>query len=904
VFHYSLAFVVSLAAMLGGAFLPVFFGPIPLFPYWCAVVLAAAVGGVGPGIVAVVLSTVGAAITAFSPTGELFIARQEDIARLAFFTVTAFLLVGLATRPRRALRRAEDLREWISTMAASIGEGLIATDSEGRVLFMNRVAEELTGWSAGSGRGKPLSDVFRVLDEETRQALASPVESVLRSRTSVTVSDTTLLVKRSGEEIAIEDTASPIRRGNSTVGVVLVFRDATRKRAEKRALAESERLFRSLADTVPALVWIADTSRAHTFFNRAWLEFTGRSTDQESGAGWQRGLHEDDVERWREVFRRAFQNREGFRIEHRLRSADGSYRWLDNHGVPRFDADGRFTGFIGACVDITERKEAEQRQGVLADASRTLTTANVRTEVLETVADLLVPALVDWAFFDLLEEGRLFRRVIRHANPAHAPIAGMMRDFEISRHDRLGAAHVVQTGELQLIPKISDDQKSEISDKRSEAARLMGAKSMIAVPLRGRSGVVGALTVVRVEASASFDEADALFVQDLADRTALAFENAALFEQLQSANRAKDDFLATLSHELRTPMTSILGWAAMLRDRQLDEVTLRTGVDSIHKSARAQAQLIDEVLDISRIVTGKLMLEVEPLELPSVITSAVDTVRPAAEAKQISIDVHLEPNVGRVLGDPNRLRQVIWNLLSNAVKFSSRDHRISVRLERKAADVLISVEDQGQGIPEEFLPHLFQRFSQLDSSSTRTHGGLGIGLALVRHLVELHGGSVSASSEGLGKGARFVVSLPMMQLQENAGMPEEGSARRTGVLRDLRILVVEDDMYAREMIDLVLRQSGALTALASSAPEALAHFESDQIDVILSDIGLPDEDGYSLMRKIRGKGAAVRTPSIALTAFGRPEDRKQAIDAGFDDYIAKPVEPNDLVAAIARAVGR
>jgi signal transduction histidine kinase/CheY-like chemotaxis protein len=377
----------------------------------------------------------------------------------------------------------------------------------------------------------------------------------------------------------------------------------------------------------------------------------------------------------------------------------------------------------------------------------------------------------------------------------------------------------------------------------------------------------------------------------------------------EAANRIKDEFLATLSHELRTPLTSLLGWSSVLREARQDEAMLTQGLDAIDRNARIQAQLIDDLLDVSRIVSGKLNLDVRPLDTSSVIRAAINVVRPAADAKSISLDYWAQPGLGAISADSARLQQIVWNLLSNAVKFTPQGGKIEVQLKQEGSDAKIIVKDSGQGIEPEFLPRVFDRFRQADSSTTRSFGGLGLGLAIVRHLVELHGGTVSAESEGIKKGATFSATFPLLAVPADpATLAHAGEVTAIDVpsLTGLRVLLVDDEPEAREIISTVVSRTGADIRACSSAREALTTISDWKPDVLLSDIAMPDEDGYSLIKQIRmlprDKGGDI--PAAALTAYARDEDRRRALDAGYQMHIAKPVSSSHLITMIARLTGR
>ncbi len=387
----------------------------------------------------------------------------------------------------------------------------------------------------------------------------------------------------------------------------------------------------------------------------------------------------------------------------------------------------------------------------------------------------------------------------------------------------------------------------------------------------------------------------------------LRIEQAAR-QEAEAANRAKDEFVATLSHELRTPLSSIFGWTRMLHSGSLDGATARRAVEVIERSARTQMQLIDDLLDTSRMVAGKLRLDLRAVDLRAVVETAIDTVRPGVQAKGVRIESHTGPRLVVVSGDPDRLQQIVWNLLSNAIRFTPPGGRIDVWLDEHQGQEQIRVVDTGSGIKPEFLPHVFERFRQADASSSRVHSGLGIGLALVRHLVELHGGSVVAESEGEGRGATFSVRLPKRSAEAGEGpipldaVPDIADPSRH--LAGLHVLVVDDEEDARDLARLAFEQAGARVSLAASAREALATLDRGPVDVLVSDIGMPGTNGYALLESVRARGADAQIPAIALTAYARLEDRERALRAGFQLHVPKPIDPRRLVRAVALVAHR
>jgi len=424
--------------------------------------------------------------------------------------------------------------------------------------------------------------------------------------------------------------------------------------------------------------------------------------------------------------------------------------------------------------------------------------------------------------------------------------------------------------------------------------------SLTVSPIKGPKGdIIGASKIAR----------------DITEQIQAHTELDAAYRQAEESSRLKEEFLATISHELRTPLSAILGWARMLRLGQLSEENAAKALDTIERNARAQAQLIDDLLDVSRIVTGKLRMDVRPSDPSSFIDAAVDAVRPAAEAKGVRMQKVMDTGLISIPGDPVRLQQVIWNLLSNAIKFTPRGGRVQIRSERVNSHLEIVVSDTGQGISPDFLPHVFDRFRQADQKTSRQHGGMGLGLAIVRHLVELHGGNVSAASDGEGKGSTFIVRLPISPIYkvDSTGARVHPAARdllpaneATERLDGLRILVVDDEPDTRDLLKQGLENCGANVRLAASAAEAVDSIVAEIPDILISDIGMPGIDGYDLIRQIRGlpADAGGKIPAVALTAYTRVEDRLQALRAGYDMHVPKPVELAELVAVAASVVRR
>jgi PAS domain S-box-containing protein len=671
----------------------------------------------------------------------------------------------LSERSRLNLRRHAT---WLSTTLRSIGDGVVATDSSGRITLMNPAAESLTGWSREEANGKPIALVVQITDRESGQQVGDSVERVLREGIVIGISDQTRLVARDGTSRPIFDIAAPIRDvGGRIQGAVFVLHDVTDKHAAEVSMRESEQARQS--------------------------------------------------------------------------------------------------------ADVALRRAEDTRQVLAA--------------IVESSDDAIISASL---------EG-----VITSWNAGAERILGYTAGEIIGKHIAVLRPPTGAEDMAHTLQQIREGARIEHFETRrvTKDGKIIDV-SLSVSPIRDSSGtIVGASKVAR----------------DITERKRSQKERERLLAAAESANRMKDEFLATLSHELRTPLNAIVGWASILRSGKVDACDLEEGLSAIERNSRAQAVIIDDLLDISRIISGKLRLDVQRLNLSEIIETAMAAVAPAATAKEIRIHKILDSVVGPVAGDPARLQQVIWNLLINAVKFTPRSGSVHVLLERVNSQIEISVIDTGQGIKPEFLPNVFDRFRQADASTTRRHGGLGLGLAIARQLIEMHGGTIRAKSPGEGQGSTFTITLPITVVhadrlepaKEEAGEADsEADTCPEGALSGVKVLVVDDELDARQLIRRVLIDCKASVSLAATVAEAWAQIELDRPDVIVSDIGMPEQDGYELIRLVRASFSAKQIPAAALTAFARTEDRKRALLAGYQTHIAKPVDPAELKAAVASLAGR
>ncbi|MEH1814800.1 MAG: ATP-binding protein [Nostoc sp.] len=550
---------------------------------------------------------------------------------------------------------------------------------------------------------------------------------------------------------------------------------------------------------------------------------------------------------------------------------------------------------------------AEKRSNFLAEASRVLVSSLDYRTTLTSLAQLAVPTLADWCIVDVVENNLpvFTNPVIAASEPAKEElIKELQQCYPIPVDADYGPPQVLRTGKPELVTNISESslQRKSSNEEHFSLLRQLQVKSQMVVPLLVRERKLGTILFASAQPGRHYTTGDVEMAEELAQRAAFAIDNARLYRQAQEANRIKEEFLAIVSHELRTPLNSMLGWVQVIRTRKWDEATTSKALETIERNAKLQRKLIEDILDVSRIVQGLIRLNIRKVDLVPIIQAAIEVVHPTSEIKDIQVEFNLDSSVGQVMGDAERLQQVVWNLLSNAVKFTPNGGRVEVHLEQVNSNVQITVSDTGKGISADFLPYIFERFRQADSTTTRVDNGLGLGLAIVLHLVEMHSGTVSAFSEGEGRGAKFTVLLPLVEPQPEQLIKESKvKVDNLSILNGLQILVVDDNADTRELIAFILEQSGGRVRAVSSVGEALEALERLKPDVLVSDIGMPDEDGYSLIRKVRAQESeqGEKILAVALTAFARDEEHRLALQAGFQVHVSKPIEPEELVKVVA-----
>ena len=926
----------------------------------------------------------------------------------------------------------------------------ISSLKTGKLIEVNETFVSVTGFSRAEAIGKTTIDLGLWAKPTERDEELETVRQTGSVRSAEYIFHT-----RNGDIYGLLS-AEVVEIGGEPFALTVIQDITKRRRAEER-VRESEENLRYTVELNPQVTWTADIEGGIASFSDKWLQMTGLNREEALGDGWMQVPHPEDAPKMQIAWMHSIKTGEPYDIEHRIRLADGVFRWMRSRAFPRRSETGEIIRWYGTTEDIHERKLAEERLRqsgerlqMAMDAARIFSwELNVATGKIEwssnveRVLGFALPADYKTTVNDLfhaedreitarkiqraIENRETFEAEFRLVDPSTGAIVwvraqGVLADdladdkqprfvgitqninerkqveFALIEREQLArfnarinaalvknnslpeilhtcAESIVQSldaafarvwtldqtnnvlelqasagmythldGEHARIPfgeykigQIAAERRphltnSVIGDERVSNQEWAIRENIVAFagyPLIVEEKLVGvvamfsrkSLSDVALETLASVASMIALGIErkdSEAEREELLRREQHARQQAEEASRLKDEFLATVSHEIRTPLNAILGWSQLLITNKIGQKDMPGAIQTIYRNAKSQAQLIEDILDVSRIITGKIRLEAQPISLAPVIQTAVESLRPAIEAKNISLRMHLDFEPRPVNADPNRLQQIVWNLLSNAIKFTPENGNVEIRLESDRTQTKIIVSDTGKGINAAFLPFVFERFRQADGSSTRKHGGLGLGLAIVRHIVELHGGEIDVSSEGEDKGTIFTVYLPQAEFAAGhakrsasedpaAGEADSAEAQTNasdGMIEGLRVLVLDDEPDTLELLSVILTQSGAKVRTVTAVARALEIIEEWPPDAIVSDIAMPEEDGYSFIKKLRAlppaQGGAI--PAIALTAYVGIKERTQVLSSGFQMYVPKPVEPAELVGALASLV--
>jgi PAS domain S-box-containing protein len=786
----------------------------------------------------------------------------------------------------------------LAKIVDSSDDAIVSKDLNGTILSWNAAAERMFGYTSEEAVGRSI----RMIIPDDRQSEEDFVLGQIRAGQAVRHHET-IRQRKDGSQIPISLTVSPLYDdGGRVIGASKIARDITDRKEADRAQKRLAAVVESSDDAIVA----KDLNSTIVSWNRAAERMFGYTAEEAIGQSVRMIIPEELQSEEDMVLARI---RAGGLVDHyetRRRRKDGSEVLVSLTVSPIVDATGRVIGASKIARDITEqsRLRAVAREQALQTEQLSETGAMVAASLdRNTIAQRVVDAATSLtqAEFGAFVHSGVSSSAEYTLSSFTAPPKDVVRRFIERRWDTLVASTLHGEAVIRL---------DDVADA-TETPWVI--RSYLAVPVKTAGEVFGAL-LFGSSASAAFTEQQERIASSIAAWASLALENARLYLSAREADRLKDEFLAVLSHELRTPLNAIVGYSRLLRGGLLSGAKMERGLETLERNANALTQIVEDVLDISRIVAGKIRLDVQPVDLAAIVQNAASTVQPAADAKSIRIETIVDPGVGPVSGDPGRLQQVAWNLLSNAVKFTPKHGRVQVRVERVNSHVEVAVSDTGAGINPDFLPYVFERFRQADGSLSRKAGGLGLGLSIVRHIVEMHGGSVVAASDGEGRGATFKVRLPLMIVHASSGdgkreHPRTEWAPPLAALADLtgiRVMAIDDEEDALGLLRVVLEAAGAEVITSSSAEAALQQVADAKPHVLVVDLGMPTVDGFQFIARLRGSDdKEVRNiPAAALTAFARSEDRTRALRSGFEMHLAKPVDPGELVASVATLVRR
>ena len=801
----------------------------------------------------------------------------------------------------------------LARVVESSDDAIVSKTLEGVITSWNRAAERMFGYPASEAVGQSI----RMIIPDDRQDEEDMVLTRIRAGQSITHFET-LRRRKDGTLIPISLTVSPIHNDEGQViGASKIARDMTDR---AMALMAARRLAAVVESSDDAIV-TKDLNSVITSWNAAAERMFGYTADEAIGRS-VRILIPDEMQAEEDLV--LAQIRAGQKIDHyetvRQRK-DGTRLSISLTVSPLRDEHGTIVGASKIARDITERSRlsAEVRDHAtntekLGEVGAMVASSLDREAIVQKVTDVateLTHAEFGAFFYNVTDPGSgdAYMLYTLSGAPREA-----FANFPNPRATAIFAPTFKGERAVRLEDVTADPLYGRSAPYHGMPPGHLPVRSYLAVPVKGLKGdVLGGLFFGHSETGVFSEQHERLAV-GVASWASVALENARLYSEAQVASRMKDEFLAVLSHELRTPLNAIVGYSRLLRGGILSEDKVGRALETLERNATWLSQIVEDVLDVSRIVAGKIRLDVQPVELAVIVDNAVATVQPAADAKGVRIQTIVDPGVGPVSGDPGRLQQVVWNLLSNAVKFTPKHGRVQVRLESVNSHIEIVVSDTGIGIKPDFLPYVFERFRQAEAGTTRQTAGLGLGLAIVRHIIEMHGGTVDAASPGEGQGATFRVRLPLMIVhpetpavrREHPRTERQTALRPLADLSGISVLAVDDEEDALSLLRVVLETAGATVATVGSPAEALQQIRTVKPHVLVVDLGMPEMDGFELIARVRASDdAAIRhIPAAALTAFARSEDRIKALQSGFEMHLAKPIDPGELVAAVATLARR
>jgi PAS domain S-box-containing protein len=849
VFGYLLAIVFT-AAMVALRWLldPWLDNRLALVTIYAAVAAAVWFEGYRPALLAAIFGYLACDYLFIEPRGGFAFQDVPVLIGLAAYFFTCAFIIGFGEAMRRTRDQAKSRREVMRITLASIGDAVMTTDTEGRVTYLNAVAETLTGWTRAEAQGKPLDAVFVILNEATGEKVENPVTKALRHGYVVGLANHTILIAKDGAERPIDDSAAPIRdeRGQVT-GCVLVFRDITERRKAELALRRSQHeLSDFFENAIVGLHWVGPDGTILRV-NQTELDLLGYTREDYIG----RPIAEFHVNKpvIDDILARLIRGETLHDYPAQMRCKDGSIRDVLIHSNALFE-DGKFIHSRCITRDVTELKRAEEAQALLAN-------------IVETTDEVIVSKTLDG--------------IVLSWNAAAERLFGY------------SAAEVVGQSITLIIPPELRDEETAILERLRQGERVEQFET-VRVSKEGRRIDIS-LTVSPIRDSSGQLIGASKVARDITDRKRV---EAALRE----ADRRKDEFLATLAHELRNPLAPIRNALEIMKRAEEDRDMVHQARDVIERQVFHMVRLVDDLLDLGRITLDRLELRRTQVELASILRQAVETCRPLAERENHRIEVVIPQQPIHLDADPVRLAQVFSNLLNNACKYTRQQGTILLSVELEGKQVVVSVKDSGIGIPADKLESIFEMFNQVESTLDQSRGGLGIGLTLVKRLVELHGGSITASSEGLGRGSLFAVRLPVVE-GEPEPRPRPAPIRSASEATSHRILVVDDNRDSARALAVLLRLTGHDTQMAHDGQQAVEVAEKFRPNVVLLDIGLPKLNGLDACRQIREQPWGKKITIVALTGWGQEEDRRMSQSAGFDDHMVKPVDPDALLQLLA-----